>query len=84
MMDAREQRRMGNVVRRLTLCHFFCLVDRVNVGFAALQMNLDVGFTASVLALASVFVAYMLCEAPSNLVLVKVGPRRWIARIMVA
>lgn len=66
------------------LCYFFYFVDRVNAGFAALQMNLDLGFTASVLALASVFVAYMLCKAASNLVLVKVGPRRWNARIMVA
>ena len=88
-MDALEQRTMGKVVRRLVpflmLCYFFCFLDRVNVGFAALQMNQDLGFTASVFGFGAgiLFVAYMLCEAPSNLVLVKVGPRRWIARIMV-
>jgi len=80
---------MGKVARRLVpflmLCYFFCFLDRVNVGFAALQMNKDLGFTASVFGFGSgiLFVTYMLCEAPSNLVLVKVGARRWIARIMV-
>ena len=67
------------------LCYFFCFLDRVNVGFAALQMNQDLHFTASIFGFGAgiMFVAYMLGEAPSNLVLVKVGPRRWIARIMV-
>jgi len=88
-MQTLEQRTMGKVARRLIpflmICYFFCFLDRVNVGFAALQMNQDLGFTASVFGFGAgiLFVAYMLCEAPSNLVLVKVGPRRWIARIMV-
>jgi len=88
-VDTLEQRTMGKVARRLVpflmLCYFFCFLDRVNVGFAALQMNKDLGFTASVFGFGSgiLFVTYMLCEAPSNLVLVKVGARRWIARIMV-
>jgi MFS family permease len=87
-MDALEQRTMGKVARRLVpylmLCYFFCFLDRVNVSFAALQMNQDLGFSASVFGFGAgiLFVTYMLCEAPSNLVLVKVGPRRWIARIM--
>jgi MFS transporter, ACS family, tartrate transporter len=50
-----------------------------------LQMNQDLHFTASIFGFGAgiMFVTYMLGEAPSNLVLVKVGPRRWIARIMV-
>jgi len=80
---------MGKVARRLVpylmICYFFCFLDRVNVGFAALEMNKELGFTASVFGFGAgiLFITYMLCEAPSNLVLVKVGPRRWIARIMV-
>jgi ACS family tartrate transporter-like MFS transporter len=88
-MEALEQRTMGKVAWRLVpflmLCYFFCFLDRVNVGFAALQMNQDLHFTASVFGFGAgiMFVTYMLGEAPSNLVLVKVGPRPWIARIMV-
>jgi MFS family permease len=88
-MDVLERQTMGKVGRRLIpflmLCYFFCFLDRVNVGFAALDMNKDLGFSPSVFGFGAgiLFVAYMLFEAPSNLVLVKVGARRWIARIMV-
>lgn len=88
-METLEQRTMRKVVRRLVpylmLCYFFCFLDRVNVGFAALQMNTDLGFSASIFGFGAgiMFVTYMLGEAPSNLVLVRVGARRWIARIMV-
>src|SRR5580693_3546553 len=88
-MEALERRTMSKVARRLVpylmLCYFFCFLDRVNVGFAALQMNTDLGFSATIFGFGAgiMFVAYMLGEAPSNLVLVKVGARRWIARIMV-
>ena len=59
-------------------------VDRVNVSFAALQMNRDLHFSASMYGLGAglFFVSYALCEVPSNLLLVKFGARRWIARIM--
>jgi len=68
----------------LLLLYFIAYLDRVNVGFAALQMNEDLGFSASVYGLgAGVFFAgYALCEVPSNLILARVGARRWIARIM--
>jgi MFS transporter, ACS family, tartrate transporter len=88
-VETLEQRTMRKVVRRLVpylmLCYFFCFLDRVNVGFAALQMNTDLGFSASIFGFGAgiMFVTYMLGEAPSNLVLVRVGARRWIARIMV-
>jgi len=69
----------------LMLCYFFALLDRVNVGFAALQMNKDLGLSAAAFGLGSslFFVAYFLVEVPSNLALEKFGARRWIARIMI-
>jgi MFS family permease len=69
----------------LMVCYFFALLDRVNVGFAALQMNKDLGLSAAVFGLGSslFFVGYFLLEVPSNLALEKYGARRWIARIMI-
>jgi MFS family permease len=69
----------------LMLCYFFAFVDRVNAGFAALQMNKDLGLSSSVFGLGGgiFFIAYFLFEVPSNLVLEKVGARIWIARIMI-
>ena len=69
----------------LIACYFVAYLDRVNVGFAALTMNADLGlgpeafgFTAGIF-----FLGYCLFEVPSNLILAKVGARIWIARIMV-
>ncbi|MEH2486390.1 MFS transporter [Bradyrhizobium sp. AZCC 2230] len=80
-------------MRRVTLrllpflmaCYLVSFIDRVNVGFAALQMNKDVGLTASMFGFGSglFFVTYFIFEVPSNLVLEKVGARLWIARIMI-
>jgi MFS transporter, ACS family, tartrate transporter len=69
----------------LFLAYFICYLDRINVGFAALTMNKDLGFTATVYALGATafFWGYCLFEIPSNLVLEKVGARIWIARIMI-
>ena len=63
----------------------FNLIDRTNIGFAALQMNADLGFTPSVYGLAAgiFFIGYFLFEVPSNLLLVRVGARPWLARIMI-
>ena len=60
-------------------------VDRVNISFASLQMNRDLGFSASVYGLGAglFFLSYAACEIPSNLMLYRVGARRWMARIMV-
>jgi ACS family tartrate transporter-like MFS transporter len=60
-------------------------LDRVNVGFAALQMNSDLGFSSAAFGFGSgvFFFGYCLFEVPSNLILHRVGARRWIARIMV-
>ena len=84
-----EAATMRRVILRLVpflmLCYFFALLDRVNVGFAALQMNKDLGLTPAMFGFAAslFFVSYFLVEVPSNLALQKVGARRWIARIMI-
>jgi len=84
-----EKTTMRSVTLRLLpflmICYFFALLDRVNVGFAALQMNKDLGLSAAAFGLGSslFFVGYFLLEIPSNLALEKFGARRWIARIMI-
>jgi MFS transporter, ACS family, tartrate transporter len=60
-------------------------LDRANVGYAALQMNEDLGFSPTVYGLGAgiFFLGFFPFEIPSNLVLARVGARRWIARIMI-
>src|SRR5204862_40432 len=69
----------------LVLCYFISYVDRVNVGFAALTMNKDLGLSAAAFGIGGglFFVAYVMFEVPSNLAMEKVGARLWIARIMI-
>jgi MFS family permease len=70
----------------LLLCWIFNFLDRNNIGFAALTMNKELGFTAEVYGFGAgvFFVGYFLFEVPSNLILDKVGARRWFARIMIS
>lgn len=65
-------------------CYFVAYIDRVNVSFAALTANADLGLSPSAFGLGSglFFVGYFLAEVPSNLVLDRVGARYWLARIM--
>lgn len=87
-MDDIEQRTMRKVNRRLVPFLFivYCVnfLDRVNVGFAALQMNHELGFSSATYGLGAgiFFIGYFLFEVPSNLALHKFGARVWIARIM--
>jgi ACS family tartrate transporter-like MFS transporter len=80
---------MARVNRRLLpflfLLYVVCFIDRTNVSFAALQMNRDVGFSDAVYGLGAgvFFLGYALFEVPSNLVLARVGARRWIGRIAI-
>ncbi|WLI76455.1 MFS transporter [Kosakonia sp. H02] len=69
----------------LVLCYFAAFLDRVNVGFAALTMREDIGLSATAFGLGSgiFFISYFIFEVPSNLMLARVGARRWIARIMI-
>ncbi len=84
-----ERRTMRQVALRivpfLMLGYFLAFVDRVNVGFAALQMNGDVGLSPSAFGLGGglFYLTYVLFEVPSNVALEKVGARLWIARILV-
>ncbi|TWB49150.1 ACS family tartrate transporter-like MFS transporter [Rhizobium sp. ERR 922] len=73
------------VIPILLLCYFAAFLDRVNIGFAALTMNADLGFSASAFGFGAgiFFLGYVLCELPSNLMLAKVGARLWIARILI-
>jgi ACS family tartrate transporter-like MFS transporter len=73
------------VVPFLMVCYFISFLDRVNLGFAALQMVKDLHLSPTVFGLGGgiFFVSYFLFEVPSNLLLEKFGARRWIARIMI-
>ncbi|CAN0622662.1 putative metabolite transport protein NicT [Burkholderia multivorans] len=69
----------------LLLCYVVAYLDRVNVGFAKLQMATDLNLSDTVYGLGAgiFFFGYFLFEVPSNIILHKVGARVWIARIMV-
>jgi MFS transporter, ACS family, tartrate transporter len=83
-----ESRTMRKILRRfmplLTLCFVAAFLDRVNVGFAALTMNRELGLSNTAFGLAAglFFLSYFVFEVPSNLLLERFGARRWIARIM--
>jgi ACS family tartrate transporter-like MFS transporter len=68
----------------LFLLYIVAYLDRVNVGFAAIDMNRDLGFSAAVYGMGSgiFFLSYTSLEVPSNLMLARFGVRVWIARIM--
>jgi ACS family tartrate transporter-like MFS transporter len=69
----------------LFVLYITCFLDRVNVGFAALSMNADLGLSATAYGFGAgiLFAGYALFEVPSNIVLARVGARRWIARIAI-
>ena len=73
------------IVPFLMVCYFVSFVDRVNLGFAALQMVRNLHLSPTVFGFGGgiFFVSYFLCEVPSNLFLERFGARRWIARIMI-
>ncbi|QVQ26948.1 MFS transporter [Achromobacter deleyi] len=70
----------------LFVCYFFAYLDRVNVGFAKLQMSNALSFSEAIYGLGAgiFFIGYFLFEVPSNMILHRVGARRWIARIMIS
>jgi MFS transporter, ACS family, tartrate transporter len=90
MAPTLEQTTMRKVYLRLLpfaiLMYFLCYLDRINVGFAALTMNKDLGLNPALFGMAAgaFFWGYCLFEVPSNIVLEKVGSRLWLARIMVS
>ncbi|WP_158921892.1 MFS transporter [Acidisphaera sp. S103] len=84
-----ERQTIRRVARRLLpmlmACYFVAYLDRVNVGFASLTMNRALGFSSAVYGFGGgiFFLGYFIFEVPSNILLSKVGARRWIARILV-
>jgi MFS family permease len=87
-VDDIEIRTMRRVLRRyvplLIVCFVVSFLDRVNIGFAALTMNRELGFSETTFGIGAglFFIGYVIFEVPSNLMLERVGARRWIARIM--
>jgi ACS family tartrate transporter-like MFS transporter len=73
------------IVPFLFVCYVISYLDRVNVGFAALTMNKDIGLTPTAFGIGAglFFFGYFIAEIPSNLIMMKVGARIWIARIMI-
>ena len=69
----------------IMLCYVVAYLDRVNVGFAKLQMSQDLGFSETIFGLGAgiFFLGYFLFELPSNLIMNRVGAKLWIARIMI-
>ncbi|EKN65343.1 transport protein (mfs superfamily), tartrate transporter [Neobacillus bataviensis LMG 21833] len=88
-IDALEKITVKKTMKRILpfilLLYVVAFLDRINLGFAALQMNADLALTAETFGLLSglFFISYFLFEVPSNLILHKVGARLWIARIMI-
>lgn len=85
-IEKRTLRRITwRIVPFIMLLYFVAYIDRVNIGFAALTMKQDLGFTASMLGFGAgiFFWGYFMFEVPSNIILHKVGARLWIARVMV-
>ena len=74
------------VIPLIIVCYLFAWFDRINISFAKfhLQKDLALSDTAYGLGAALFVVGYVTCEVPSNLFLYRVGPRKWIARIMIS
>ncbi len=88
--DSRAEAILARAARRLipvmALMYVASFLDRVNIGFAALTMNHDLGFSPQVFGIGAgiFFFGYFFFEVPSNLMLEKVGARVWMCRIMVS
>ena len=84
-----EERAIRKITWRLIpflmLLYFVAFLDRINVGFAALTMNKDIGLTSQMFGLGSgiFFLGYFAFEVPSTIILHKVGARFWIGRVMI-
>ena len=84
--DAVMKRVFWRLMPFLLLAYLICYIDRVNVGFASLQMNKAVGIDPQTYGLGAgiFFIGYFILEVPSNLALERFGARTWIARIMIS
>ncbi|MGJ7473651.1 MFS transporter [Pseudomonas fulva] len=84
-LDEAVKRAFRHLLPLLFACYVMAFIDRINFGFAAITMNSDLGVTLTQFGLAGTlfYAAYFFFEIPSNLLLVRFGARRWIARIMI-
>lgn len=85
-LDPLYQRVSARLMPFLFLCFVAAYLDRVNVGFAKLQMQADLQFSDAVYGVGAgiFFIGYFLFEVPSNLLMTRTGARIWIARIMIS
>lgn len=85
-LDAAIRKATLRLVPFLFLLYIVAYLDRINVSFAALTMNADMGLSQTAYGLGAgiFFLGYFLFEVPSNLILARVGPRLWITRIMLS
>jgi MFS family permease len=83
--DATYRKVTCRLIPFLVLCYVVSYLDRINVGFAKLQMLSDLGFSETVFGLGAgiFFIGYFFFEVPSNIIMHRVGARIWIARIMI-
>ena len=83
--DKLYQKVFWRLVPFIMLCYVVAYLDRVNVGFAKLQMSQDLGFSETIFGLGAgiFFLGYFLFELPSNLIMHRIGAKIWIARIMI-
>jgi MFS family permease len=86
LLASATRKNLVRLIPILGVAYFFNYIDRTNVGFAALTMNRDLGLTNTQFGTAAglFFIGYCLLEVPSNLMLYRVGARRWLARIMIS
>jgi len=85
-IERRTIKKVGwRLIPLMLLCYLVNYLDRINVGFAALGMNRDLGISATVFGWGAglFFISYFIFEVPSNIALHRVGARRWIARILI-
>jgi MFS transporter, ACS family, tartrate transporter len=85
-LERAVSRARRRIIPFLFLLYIVAYLDRINVGFASLQMNLALGFSATTYGFGAgiFFLGYVLFEIPSNVILARVGARLWIARIMIS
>jgi MFS family permease len=86
-IEARTIRKLQvRLIPFLFLLYVVAMVDRINIGFAALTMNKDLGLSSQQYSMAAgiFFIGYFLFEVPSNLILHKIGARVWITRILLS
>ncbi|MDR3524300.1 MAG: MFS transporter [Acetobacteraceae bacterium] len=89
ILFSQEEAVLSKVYRRLIVFLFFLFIasflDRINTAYAALSMNKNLGLSGTQFGVANTvfYIGYLVCEVPSNFMMVRFGARRWIARIMI-